>query len=109
MNYIQNTNGDIIQRSHNLSGIRRFASQYGVDRVRLTGFEDGTGMLTVYFCSGASSTVHFASFEVMQKFVRDWRNARGAGLIVHGLKRGVVTSKEPCDYDAGAAHAFRSK
>ena len=99
MNYIHNTNGDIIQRSKNLRGIRAFASKYGIESLRLTGFTDGTGMMTVYFC-GASSTVNFASFEVLQKFVRDWRNARGVPIIVNGLNRGVVTTKEPHSYPA---------
>jgi len=99
MNLIHNSNGDIIQRSRNLAGIRRFASKNPIESVLLTGFEDGTGLLTVYFC-GASATVNFASFEVLQKFVRNWRNARGAGLVVNGLTRGVVTTKEPVNYPA---------
>ena len=100
MNYIHNKNGDIVQRSKNLAGIRRYASKHGIDNVRLTGFTDGTGMLTVYFSDGASSTVSFASFEVLQMFVRNWRNARGAGMVVNGLNRGKVTTKEPVGYPA---------
>jgi hypothetical protein len=99
VNYIHDKNGDIIQRSHNLAGIRRYA-KHGVDEVHLLGFEDGTGLLQVDFVDGASSTIGFASFELLQKFVRNWRNARGAGLVVNGFHRGRVTSKEPCDYPA---------
>lgn len=104
MNLIHNSNGDIIQRSKNLAGIRRYASNHVVSKAILTGFADGTGMLTVQFDgvhgSLAQSTVHFASFEVLQQFVRNWRNAHGAQLEVNGISRGVVTSKEPRGYPA---------
>lgn len=100
MNYIHNKNGDIIQRSKNLAGIRRYASKHPIKSVHLTGFVDGTGVLSVLFIDEATSMVHFASFEVLQMFVRNWRNARGVSMVVNGLNRGVVTSKEPCNYPA---------
>jgi hypothetical protein len=100
MYLIHNSNGDIIQRSKNLAGLRRYASKVAIESVRLSGFTDGTGMLTTYFADGASSTVSFASFYVLQKFVRDWRNARGAAMVVNGLSRGAVTTKEPRNFPA---------
>jgi hypothetical protein len=99
MIYIRNSNGTIIGRSKNLNGIRRFASRYGIESLYLGGYADGTGILVVYF-NGASATAYFASFEVMQQFVRNWRNARGAAVNINGVARGVVTSKEPAGYPA---------
>ena len=99
MIYIRNKNGDIVGRSKNLGGIRRFASRYGIESIYLGGHADGSGIMTVYFC-GASATAPFASFEVLQKFVRNWRNAHGVPMNVNGINRGIVTSKEPIGYPA---------
>jgi len=94
MVYIHNTNGDIIRRSKNLQGIRRFASQEGIERVEIRRFADGEGLLTVHFC-GAHTDVNFASFSILQGFVRQWRNAHGAPLLVDGIPSGIVTTKNP--------------
>lgn len=101
MNYIHDSNGDIVGRSKNLRGIRSYASEVSrVESVCLTGFADGTGLMAVFYHNGASSTVNFADFTVLQKFVRNWRNARGAGLVVNGISRGEVTTQEPVGYPA---------
>lgn len=100
MIYIHDNNGDICGRSKNLAGIRRFASKHGVESVTLTGYQDGTGLLNVHFVGGAHADTFFGSFEVLQQFVRNWRNARGAAVNINGIDRGVVTSKEPAGYPA---------
>ncbi len=94
MIYIRNTQGDIIGRSKNLRGIRRHASRYGIELIRIHKRHNGAGFLKVYFC-GCSAIVRFVSFQVLAQFIRQWHNARGVPLNVNGLASGVVTSKNP--------------
>ena len=103
---IHNNAGDIIQRSKNLSGIRRFASQHGIESIRINGFKDGTGMLTVVFY-GAQCTTSFASFEVLQMFVRDWRNAHGVPITVNGLT--LAKARRTAGIVAGGTNAEEMK
>ena len=98
MIHIYNSNGDIIRRSKNLAGVRHHASHNLIERVELQSTPDGGGILHVLFTNGDNCAPYFSDFNVMQAFVRRWRNAHGATLVVNGGVRGEVTSKEPINY-----------
>lgn len=92
---IYNISGRLVSRSKNLAGIRRYAGKHGVQHVELWSIQK---TLTVEFGNGARVRTEFADFSVLQRFVRNWRNARGASLMVNGIERGTVTSSEPSGY-----------
>jgi hypothetical protein len=89
---------DAREQFENLAGIRRHARHNLIERVELSSVSDGGGILHVVFTNGDTSAPYFQSFEVMQGFVRRWRNAHGATLMVNGIARGAVSSEEPIGY-----------
>jgi hypothetical protein len=95
MIYIYNKYSHIISKSKNLSGIRRRAVKHGVTSVNLERLLDGDGLLSVFFNDDSHTCVFFPSFQVLQKFVRQWRTARGAKLVVDGIDGGFVSSERP--------------
>lgn len=90
MNVIRDRNGNIIQRSQNLAGIRRYVGKHAVKVLSITGLQYEAGKLCILFENGASYETNFASFDVLRDFVARWRNVYGAPLIVNGVACGVV-------------------
>ena len=83
---------NIVSKSKNLRGIRTFSSKHAIAIVELNSFLiDNSGRLTVRFDGGFYAIADFASFTVLKRFVRRWRNAQGAALLIDGNRRGVVT------------------
>jgi hypothetical protein len=98
---IRSKHGTVLSGSRNLRGIRTAVGKYVVEHVSIArasrGAVDGGGWLEVLFkdagngrYNGATFRAHFASFEVLRNFVRNWRNVYGAALIVDGAACGVV-------------------
>lgn len=102
MPVIRNKNGDIIQRSQNLRGIRAFVGKniikvlsidaIGGEPCRETLRE---GKLCILFENGDSFETNFASLSVLKGWVARWRNAWGAPLRVDGHDCGTVSAKNP--------------
>ncbi len=99
MPVIRNKNGEIIQRSQNLRGIRAFVGKniikvLAIDKIG--GRDDfREGKLCILFDNGDSFETNFASLSVLKDWVARWRNAWGAPLRVNGIDCGVVSSKNP--------------
>lgn len=95
---IRDRDGNVIQRSRNLAGIRRYVGgryaplikTLAVDRIG-----QWEGQLSILFDDGTSFQAPFASFEVLCDFVRRWKNVHGAPLMVVGERKGVVTKNHP--------------
>lgn len=97
---IRAANGDIIQRSHNLAGIRRAVREEPVAEVRIS--KVGTrAVLYVEFAkharpiygnrySGAAFVTLFEDWQVLKGFVRRWRSVYGVPLYVNGEAAGEV-------------------
>jgi hypothetical protein len=93
MNVIRNKDGEVIQRSRNLAGIRRFVGSRLIKVLAVDRIEDGEGKLMILFENGDSYETNFASFTVLADFVRRWRNVYGAPLLIGGKDAGMVSSK----------------
>jgi hypothetical protein len=101
MNVIRDRDGNIIQRSKNLAGIRRYvAGKHGfrpqikvlsIDRIDRW----SEGKLCILFANGASYETNFASFGVLKSWVRNWRRVYGAPLLMNGQKQGKVSGDNP--------------
>jgi hypothetical protein len=99
---IRDTHGNIIQRSRNLAGIRRYVSKNPIKLLAIFGEDKASknpdlypGKLLILFADGASYEVNFASFYVLKGFVRRWRNVYGADLRVNSDLCGKVSSSNP--------------
>lgn len=92
---IRNKDGEVIQRSQNLSGVRAYsgknsAKTVSIDKIGLLGKE---GKLCILFWNGSSFECNLASYNLLKETVRCWRNLKGATLIVDGVDAGQVESK----------------
>lgn len=76
--------GSTVNRSRNLAGIRRYVSRNIVNRIVLTKRTTlgaySIGALSIYFDNGAQYHAGFASYEVLERFVSNWRNVRGVSI-----------------------------
>jgi hypothetical protein len=102
---IKDSQGNVIRRSNNLAGIRRYVSRNGITLLTIAQLPADTkevysvhggraeGKLTIEFDNGATYETCFADFSVLRDFVRKWRNAYGALLQVNGKDAGKVDSK----------------
>jgi hypothetical protein len=102
MNVIRDRDGNIIQRSKNLAGIRRYvAGKHGLGpQIKVLSIDHllrghVTGKLCILFKNGASYETNFASYGVLKSWVRNWRAAYGAPLLVNGEKQGKVSGDNP--------------
>lgn len=96
---IRDAEGHIIQRSRNLAGIRRYVSAHSIKALALDRLSDSAahpaGKLCILFSDGSSFETNFASFQVLQNFVRNWRNVYGAPLLIDTVASGKVSYQNP--------------
>ena len=90
---IRDRDGNVIGRSRNLRGIRRYVSSHLVKALAVDRVGNGEGKLLILFDDGSSYETNFASFSVLLGFVRRWRNVYGAPLRVNGQDAGTVSAQ----------------
>lgn len=97
MNLILDRNGDIIQQSRSLRGIRTFVIKNRPNAIKIwrTGSDLDEGELQVVFPNGDNFETEFASFEVLKGWVKRWRNVHGVPLAVEGNAAGTVSKDNP--------------
>lgn len=104
MQVIRNAAGEVIHRSRNLQGIRRYVGHHAIKVMSvdplgvstLASLKDvGGGKLCILFDDGSSFETNFASYAVLKDFVRRWRNAYGATLWVNGEDAGKLCGSTP--------------
>lgn len=95
MDLIRDRDGNVIQRSRNLAGIRRYVGKHIIKTLDVSTVGYDEGKLSILFDDGASFEANFASYDVLTDFVRRWRNVRGATLTVNGQPAGDVSSNNP--------------
>jgi len=83
MEIIRNKNGDIINRSKNMRGIRYAVGKQRVKKVSIDRMVSGA-KLCILFWNGDNYETHFADFDVLLSSVRNWRNLYGVLLTVNG-------------------------
>lgn len=89
---IRDKDGNIIQRSRNLAGIRRYTAHSIIKTLDVSHIGDKLldGQLSILFNNGDTFQTNFASFAVLCGWVERWRNAHGAPLTIDGVAAGVV-------------------
>lgn len=106
MEVILDRNGNVIQRSQNLAGIRRYVGKRGGPAIKILSIgaigkyaetrpDIAEGKLCILFVDGSSFETNFASYTVLKDFVRRWRNVYGAPLVVEGADCGTVRYHNP--------------
>ena len=93
MQVIRDRDGNVIGRSRNLRGIRRYVADHIITTLAIDELPQGEGKLCILFDNGASFETNFASYTVLRDFVRRWRNVYGAPLVINGFPAGEVYSK----------------
>jgi hypothetical protein len=81
---IRDKDGNVIQTSKNLAGIRRYVRKHLIKIIQMDKLRDGSGMLSILFRDGASFQTPFASYSVLKAVVARWRNVRGAKVVTFG-------------------------
>jgi hypothetical protein len=97
---IRDKDGNVVQRSRNLAGIRRYVGGHtpplikvlAIDRIGVKNLE---GKLMILFENGNSYETNFGDFGVLAGFVARWRNVYGAPLRVNGEDCGKVSYDNP--------------
>lgn len=103
---IRDAQGNIIQRSRNLAGIRRYVSNHAIaviaiDRIGeihkhpTSGRVYSEGKLMILFRDRSSYETNFSCFSVLANIVRNWRNVYGAPIRVMGTNTGTVSYSNP--------------
>lgn len=95
MNYIRDKNGDVIQSSRNLRGIKGYVSKNLIKQMDISEISEGEGKLSILFENGASYETNFAGYSVLRDHVRRWQNVYGAKLSVNGADCGIVEKDNP--------------
>lgn len=96
METIRDKNGDIIQQSRNLAGIRRYVGKNLIKTLDVCLLDgEGTGQLSILFDNACSFQTNFASYQILCNFVRNWRNVYGAPLSINGVASGKVCKSNP--------------
>lgn len=92
METIRDKNGNAIQTSRNLAGIRRYVGIHLIKWLDICpiGENGSEGQLSILFDDNSSFQTNFASFGVLKNFVRNWRNVYGAPLLIGGEQFGTV-------------------
>ncbi len=88
---IRDKNGNPIQSSRNLRGIRAYVSNHAIDTLAIDRLPSGEGKLMILFRDHSSYETNFADFTVLRDFVRRWRNVYGAPLMVNTQECGKVS------------------
>lgn len=83
MKVIRNHNGDIIQTSRNLRGIREYAGKHAAAKVSCSKLANG-GRLCILFDNRSSFETDFASYDILVGFVKRWRNVSCAEISFLG-------------------------
>ncbi len=91
MNVIRDKDGNAVQRSKNLRGIRAYVGKHIVKTLDVSEVGSGEGKLSILFDNGCSFETTFASLTVLRLFVSQWRNAYGAPLTLDGKPAGIVS------------------
>ena len=94
MQVIRDKKGNVIQRSRNLAGIRRYVGK-NIVKTLAVDRSNGAGLLTIEFENGARFDATFASYTVLVEFVRRWRNVHGAPFVLNGEPVGYITYDNP--------------
>ena len=81
--------GNVVNRSKNMRGLRRLCRKWVVQSIRIGENDDSSGNLLVAFEKHVCE-VHFASFDVLKLCLRNWTNLRGVPLFINGVESGVV-------------------
>lgn len=96
METIRDKNGKVIRKSRNLRGIREYVSStkspiklLAIDRIY------GGGKLCILFEDGTNYETNFADYSILKHFVRRWKNAYGAPLLINTAPSGIVEFKNP--------------
>lgn len=87
MPVIRDADGNVIQRSKNLAGIRRYVGSLRppiIKTLDMSEIGDEEGKLSILFENGNTFETNFASFKVMKEFVYRWRNIWGAPFSING-------------------------
>ncbi len=95
---IRDRAGNVISKSRNLAGIRRYVSGYNPPLIKMLDISEigaGEGKLCILFENDCSFETNFSSYSVLKGFVRRWRSVYGATLTVNGQPAGVVSSRNP--------------
>jgi len=100
MPVVKNADGEVVQRSRNLAGIRQYvAGKHGlyrpIERLSIIERDGGAGRLYIQFENGCTYETDFASWAVLKQWVRRWRNVYGSPLLVNGVYSGTVSSDNP--------------
>ena len=98
MQVVRDRDGNVINKSRNLAGIRRYVGGHTPPLIKVLDVSeigDGEGKLCILFENGCSFETNFSSYSVLKGFVRRWRNVYGAPLTVNGQPAGVVSSHNP--------------
>jgi hypothetical protein len=90
MEQILDRDGNVIQQSRNLRGIRKYVSNNLIQALAIDEIANGEGKLQILFEDGSNFETNFASWEVLKNFVRNWRNVYGAPFVVNCKKVGNV-------------------
>ncbi len=84
---IRDKDGNIISRSQDLRGIRRYVGSYHAGPIKMIDISQlpkGEGKLSILFENGANFETNFASFTVLEISIANWRNLYGARISVDG-------------------------
>jgi hypothetical protein len=95
---IRDRDGNVISKSRNLAGIRRYVGGHIPPLIKVLDVSeigDMEGKLCILFESGCSFETNLASYSILKGFVSRWRNVHGAPLTINGQPAGVVSSRNP--------------
>jgi hypothetical protein len=93
--YIRNRDGEVIQSSRNLAGIRRYVGKHIIKQLDIFPLGSGEGQLSILFESGNSFQTNFVSYTVLKEFVRNWRNCYGCPFSIGGEDKGKLAFDNP--------------
>ena len=95
-------NDKVVGQSKNLRGIRRRKNRLA--QFMLSHRPNGRGEFCIEWVDGAHAIAYFAHYSVMCDWIRRWRKAQGARLIVQGVYVGKVHKNN--DYLTGLAQEW---
>ena len=95
---IRDRDGNVISKSRNLAGIRRYVGGHTPPLIKVLDVSEiahKKGKLCILFENGCSFETNFASYAVLKSFVSRWRNVHGSPFTVNGQTAGVVSVRNP--------------
>ena len=98
MQVIRDRDGNVICKSRNLGGIRRYVGGHTSPLIKMLDVSEirhEEGKLCILFENGSSFETNFASYSVLKGFVNRWRNVYGSPLTVNGQPAGVISRHNP--------------